>query len=231
MASVYISLGAAHQQKENWKTAEKYLQKALTLKTISAGENSISLLPVLINLGNLYLEQGQIQTAQSYFEQGLQIQKNNYYHSNTALLLNSLGNCAAQSNQPKLALEHYQEVLRLYASKTFEVNSIELAFVHQNIGNCYLDYADMDEATLHYELALSYCDQQQSPNTFYTIANSLGLSYRYKFQFDKAIAQFESIILQQKDVPTNLLPTFPTQNLILILFYIKINCNIYVIDF
>ena len=26
-------------------------------------------------------------------------------------------------------------------------------------------------------------------------------------------------------------PTFPTQNLILILFYIKINCNIYVIDF
>ena len=29
----------------------------------------------------------------------------------------------------------------------------------------------------------------------------------------------------------NVIPTFPTQNLILILFYIKINCNIYVIDF
>ncbi|NJL75430.1 MAG: tetratricopeptide repeat protein [Saprospiraceae bacterium] len=205
IASIYTSLGYAHQQKKNWTTAEKYLQKALSIKTIAAGENSVSLLPVLINLGNLNLEQAQIQTAQYYFEQGLQLQQSNYYHSNTALLFNSLGNCAAQLNQPQLALKHYQEALRLYASKTFEVNSIQLAFVHQNIGNCYLDYADMDEATLHYQLALSYCDQEQSPNTFYTIANSLGLCYRYKFQFDKAIAQFESIILQHKNVQPALL--------------------------
>jgi len=198
LSAVYSSLGYAHQLKKNWQQAEQYLKQALVIKQTQTLTNPESLIPTLISLGNLFFEQGQFEVAQDYFRQGLEIQKTNYIHKNTALLFNNLGNCAAQLYQSTIALSYYQEALKIYETKTFEVPPIQFVHIYQNIGNSYLENADMDEAMRYYELALSYCDKMQNPNIYFNLLNTIGLCYRYQNQLDKAISKFEAILQHQQ---------------------------------
>ena len=74
----------------------------------------------------------------------------------------------------------------------------------------------------------------QEVNKFEIADSIIDVREIMKADFDDEIMQrIEALELTESSYSVGILelPTFPTQNLILILLYIKINCNIYVIDF
>lgn len=83
LAKTYNNLGMVYYYKskysdkeENLKSAEKYYEKTLELRLEIFGDNHPNIARALVNLGDIFVEQGKYEKALQYMIKGLNIRKN-----------------------------------------------------------------------------------------------------------------------------------------------------------
>ena len=108
-AAIIMALSwCAFVQTSYWKNSETLWKHAL----IVTGENDMA----HQNLGFLYLQRGDLDSAISHFESALKIRSRDaavHYNFGSALIENSLASVLAQKGRLSEAVDHYQNAMRL----------------------------------------------------------------------------------------------------------------------
>jgi protein O-mannosyl-transferase len=99
------------------------------------------------NLGHLFMDRGDFDSAISYFERALQIRSRNsstHYDSGTALIENNLGALLAQKGRLNEAADHYHNAMRLRP---------DYGDPYLNLGNALFQQGRMDDAITQWQQA------------------------------------------------------------------------------
>ncbi|MCE0497727.1 MAG: tetratricopeptide repeat protein [Methylacidiphilales bacterium] len=159
------------------------------------------------NLGNAFLQKGQVDEAIGQFQKALEI------NPNYTVAHNNLGNALEQKGQVNEAIAQYQKALesdpdyaeahsnlgvalfqkgRVNEAITQYQKALEIdpnhAETHNNLGNALLQKGQMDEAIVQFQQALEI-DANDS-EAYY----NLGIALFQKGRVDEAIAQFQKAV-------------------------------------
>ncbi|HOL58530.1 MAG TPA: tetratricopeptide repeat protein [Syntrophales bacterium] len=99
----------------------------------------------LLRLGNLYLREGKIEEAISFFKQ--YVEKNRADNELLVIAYNALGTCYEEKGDFRLALEAYEKASRLKAGAMFE------SINYGNLARVYEALKDKKKAAEYYEKA------------------------------------------------------------------------------
>jgi tetratricopeptide (TPR) repeat protein len=112
----------------------------------------------LLNLGNIYSEQGQFESAMSCFKRAEKIYRDSLppNHPNIAILLNNIGNLYYQQANFDLALDAYKRALEIN-EKVLSPNNPVIACNRHNLSRVYASLGDQAKAQFQLEQA-SHCD-------------------------------------------------------------------------
>ena len=125
------------------------------------------------NLGNAFLEKGQLDEAIAHYQKALEI-KPDYADAHY-----NLANALLRNGQPDEAIAHYQKAL--------EINPNH-ADAHDNFGTALCQEGKLDEAIVQFQSALRI-----KPG-FAEARNNLGNTLRQVGKLDEAIAQFQQAL-------------------------------------
>ena len=154
-AKALILLASVSRKLQNYKDAESYLKKSITLSTSKIYKEGW-VIPH-INLGNLYAHQDQFQQA---IQQYALAKK---HHNPTDLeqsflLLNNIGNVNYDLEQLDSALHYYNDALSI--SKTSH-SKLKEARTQYNIANVYLDQGKYNQAVDSYSISIDLLQKIQ----------------------------------------------------------------------
>lgn len=183
------NLALAYERLNELDEAEQAYQKAIALKDLALYQNGLGIVFYRKNLFQEALRQFKIATEKeednpiyienvglAYQELGDESAAEEAYHlalqlSNTSQFANRLGIFYYQKKNYTQALDYYKQAIQL---------SPDDAVLYENLGLCYEDSGQWDEAKKAYETAAEI-----SPNS--TSYNRLGVFYFNRDQYEKAL--------------------------------------------
>lgn len=143
----------------NEKQTEKAIKlekNAVNMITEITNENALLLSNIYANLGGLYRQKGQNQTAKKYMEQGIYLlEQYGFSYSNDsvvqiinyAVLLSDMGN-------RDIALSALQKLIRLFRENKLE-NTSDYAIIQETMARIYLISGEIDMATNCFKKAMA----------------------------------------------------------------------------
>jgi tetratricopeptide (TPR) repeat protein len=171
-AVIIITLAwRAFEQTSYWKNSETLWNHALAVTTDNAMAHN--------NLGYLFLQRGELDSAISHFETALMIRSRNaaaHYNLGEALVENNLANALARKGLLDEAISHYEKAVKLrpdYGDPYF------------NLGSVLFQNGRTDEAIAQWQKALA---TQPNDAGFHTV---LGNAFLKKGLQKDAIAEYE----------------------------------------
>jgi C4-dicarboxylate-specific signal transduction histidine kinase len=117
--------GLAYLYANKYLQAEKYLQRALTIREKEFGKEHAETANSLNNLGNVYNEKGEFDKAEEFYKKALFIREKilDDYHPEIAASLNNLGYLFSKKNELDKAKEYFQRAKNIIEKSSLEVNS------------------------------------------------------------------------------------------------------------
>lgn len=195
LAAIYSALGIYHRLKNDFRQAEILSRKAISIRTAAEKMQSQQGLSLLINLGNLLIDQKKHSAAESVFHDAevLAKQLNNNSHLK-ALLFSGKASCLIASGQLDTALLFYQNALEIYTTTTN--HPIDMASCLDQIGQCYLISGQYEAASSYFRQSLAHLlPQQQFFSTrIANVYNNLALSLRHQKRIRQAIEYHEKAV-------------------------------------
>jgi tetratricopeptide (TPR) repeat protein len=171
-AVIIITLAwRAFEQTSYWKNSETLWNHALAVTMDNAMAHN--------NLGYLFLQRGELDSAISHFETALMIRSRNaaaHYNLGEALVENNLANALAREGLLDEAISHYEKAVKLrpdYGDPYF------------NLGSVLFQHGRTDEAIAQWQKALA---TQPNDAGFHTV---LGNGFLKKGLQKDAIAEYE----------------------------------------
>src|SRR5436190_1241347 len=185
-AVIFITLAwRAFEQTSYWKNSETLWNHALAVTADNDAAHN--------NLGYLFLQRGELDSAISHFETALEIRSRNaatHYNFGGALIENNLANALARRGLPSEAVGHYEKAVELRP---------DYGDPYLNLGTVLFQHGRTDEAIAQWQKALA---TQPNDAGFHT---ALGNAF-LKGELPKdAIAEYEHAarISTQDPVPRN----------------------------
>ncbi len=131
--------------------------------TIMESGNAIKLADIYLNIGIIYKEMKQPDTAMNYFNQGQQFQGSDADNIAEAIIYNQMGDLEAEADFKK-ALEYYKKALSIITGME---NDVLIAVILNNIVSIYIRYPDesnLTEAIVYAESALMKAEKTADLN-------------------------------------------------------------------
>lgn len=176
-ASIHSSLGLLYARLEKFTLAQKYQENALQLfKKVDFQQGVAN---SLMNLGRIETSKGQPIKALRYYEEGHDIMEKNGDERGMASALTNTGIALTEMGSYKEAISYFDRTKVIYEKLK---NTNNLAIVHQNLGRCYLNLADVSSreknlkrAILNYQTSLGYAEDAKSLNLQFEALENISL--------------------------------------------------------
>ncbi|WP_395043674.1 tetratricopeptide repeat protein [Flavobacterium sp.] len=215
--SIYVELGNIYHNLKNYNKAINFHRKSLTFAkkyNVIGYDNSNVIGTSLNNIGNVYREKKDYETAVFYFKEGLK--ENNLLKNDPesyAILLNNLGDCYINSNNYK-GLPN----LLIKAEKTFDSLNVwnEQSISNIYLSNYYCKVNDTLKAISYSNKALKIAKESKASNYYLFVLENAGkiekknaskyleqyhkLSDSLLFEERKARSQFHKIQLETNEI-------------------------------
>jgi len=149
-------LGQALTRTGDYKEAESVLTRSLQINTKNAGENHPTVAKTLVNLADLYRQQGRTDEAQVFYRRAATILQKTLGPEDPllAMTLNSLGALFADKGDYYQAQAMYEQAITIL-QKAQLADSADMAYVVNNLANVYDIRGDLRHAEDLYAQSLS----------------------------------------------------------------------------
>jgi two-component system, sensor histidine kinase and response regulator len=156
-----INRSNTHRRKGSFEPAIEGFFHALDIATST--NNIDALITINGDMGLLYFEMGDYDTANNHLLSSLQLRKKEGKMQDISSLYNSMANVFKRSGQPDSALHYYQLSIEDFKTKN---NDFAVGSLYSNIGLLLSEIDRMEEAALNFEYALFYMEKA-GPNPNY----------------------------------------------------------------
>ncbi|WP_312967040.1 tetratricopeptide repeat protein [Acinetobacter gerneri] len=127
-------------------------------------------LKILVRTGILAKNSNDFIIARSYFNQALQLNKDN--DTRVAITL-SIGNCYAKDGKLDSAITIYQNLL---SSDLKKVSYDNIAWCHHNLGLAYIEASDISQGIIHFKKSAKIRSSNNEPNEPYQTLGNLAFA-------------------------------------------------------
>ncbi len=194
-ADVLNTLGILSTAQEDYREAESFLQRALTIYEQSEEDaDHLSMTAILSNLAQLYHEQEKYALAESLYQQALTIKEQTpeIDHLGTTPVLNNLALLYHEQGKYSLAEPLYLRVLTIREA-ALEPEHPDLARSLNNLASLYQDQAKYEQAKPLLERALSIRERVLGPEhpDIALSLNDLAQLYQTQESYQKAEALYQ----------------------------------------
>lgn len=193
LINICNNLGALYKRMGKHKLSREYLEKSLALAEEEFGTTSTNLIEPLSNLGDLFRQQYFPDSAILLYASAIEIQRkaNQNAHPVTAKLYNQIANAYVAKGSFETAMAFFDKAYSMYRALPAG-NALDMADCLYDMGNCLLEKGDAWTAERYFNQALNLTgeDYQSRAN----LMNSLGLSFRYRGDYDRAVNFFNEAI-------------------------------------
>ncbi len=176
---VIVFATCAWKQTTYWKNSD-----SLWTHTLAVTENNDV---ALTNLGNAFLDRGQLDEALSYLQRALAIRsgsKDQHYNLSLAIIHDTIGNVLARIGRVDEALDHFRQAVDLRP---------DFPDAHYNLGMVLFRKGDLDGAIAQWRTTLSLHPNDPGTNT--SLANALV----QKGLFREAVAHYQVTLQSEPD--------------------------------
>ncbi|MCK5309901.1 MAG: tetratricopeptide repeat protein [Thermoplasmata archaeon] len=205
LGEIERGLGYVHWRKgENDEAIEHYNQGISF--SMKAGDMS-SMAKTFIELGNVYNHWGQHEKAIEYYSKSLiELEKLDDY-SELARAYNNMGDTYLQQNQWEKAIESFDKCQEA-SEKIGNKNMLAWALFNSSEALAYT--GELDKAENNCINALNICETQDDKIGMNGVFRCLGIIYRFKEDWNRAIENFNKsiTILEMLDIPYDLGDTY-----------------------
>lgn len=196
LAAIYGSLSSYYSDTKQYKSAERYSQKALNIRREIAPVNADKIAGLLINLGNTYLDQGKTDEALPLFLEvinTLNVKEGLAAHL-LAISYNGVANCWQTKGRMQKAKANYEQAINIF--NTLEAYPLSKSNCLNDFGRCLLTVGDAEQASYYFQRALGLLLAHSSSNQkrIANLYNNLALSMRYRKKIQQAIDYHEQAI-------------------------------------
>ncbi len=181
---VIVLATCAWKQTTYWKNSD-----SLWTHTLAVTQNNDV---ALTNLGNVFLDRGQLDQALSYLQRALAIRsasKDQHYNLSLAIIHDTMGNVLARIGRVDEALEHFRQAVDLRP---------DFPDAHYNLGVVLFRKGDIDGAIAQWRMTLSLHPNDPGTNT--SLANALV----QKGLFREAVAHYQVALQSEPDSEASL---------------------------
>ena len=192
----YFVQGVLAQYRQEWETAESFLEKSLALCKISDEKRLVA--KRLRDLGLLSSDRGRLRKAKGYLEGAMAIFQQIHDPVEQATTQLNLGIVYSQMDQPLLALDLYAEAKKVFMQVRDEHH---LAYVYNSQGWDYMQIGRWSEAE---GALLAAVEFRELAGNMWSLANSLdnlGRVYGHQGNKDLAIRAFDRALAVLDTIP------------------------------
>lgn len=193
----------AYQQRSDWAEAEKYFQQA-TAKMERAG-GQLQIAANLSDLGKISRQRGNLDKAEQYHRQALEIQKKVAPTSlNVADSLNNLGRVAYDRGDLAGAQQYFRQALQMQEKLAPE--SLDVATSLNNLGGLEWRRGDLAQAERYFQQALGMAQRlaPESLNVATSLTNLGILGWRRGDLAQAEQYSHQALVIREKRVPGSL---------------------------
>lgn len=189
-----LNISFSHIHLKNDKKAIEYLLQALS---ITDKNNSKLLTNIYANLGNSYIELGEIDKGIGYLEKSLIHYKKTDNPTAIALIYYGIANAKKQLKEEKSA-ENYLLLALEYQKKSS--SDYALSVIALNLGNLYLEQGKLEASKKFFDIAEGATERINLP--YYTQDYNLSMVnwYKAKGNYQQALKTFENYVLLKDSV-------------------------------
>jgi len=151
---LFNNLGAAHLLAQNLEAATYFLNDSLKTTKLLYGEESVETACGLNNIGDLLLNQGELEESRVYLEKAVEIFNKNKVFNGTLLpiLQQNLSKVHLHLNNLESALDHANSSL-LLRKEMFGSRSFQTARSYLQVGRVYKSMEENEKALENFEMA------------------------------------------------------------------------------
>lgn len=194
LCNIYSSIGVAHAKQDNYPAALEYFQKHLDV--VEKMGDRTRVLAGLINIGNIYMSQGDFDKAEANSQRALQIAKDiNDPRSHAACYI-SLGLLSKNKKNSHLALEYYrkaEEIGMRISDYTIATSALT------NIGRTLNSLKEYEQAMIAFTKAMALAEKSNLQFQICDIQYGIALIYKSKKDYPAALDYAKrSLVLAQK---------------------------------
>ena len=186
LSILYSNAGQFMRALGKFEKAQSHYKESIALKKETGDESGESSL--LIGLGNIAAEQGDLITAKKYFEESLVKSRSLNYKSGIAFCLNNLGNIELISGNFEEASELIEESLMIKRELGEKRN---ITFSLDSLVHIALEQKDYSRAQKYLQEYLSITRESGDKLGISFALNNLGLVSFYKKEYGIALNYFE----------------------------------------
>ncbi|PID93284.1 MAG: hypothetical protein CSA95_08515 [Bacteroidetes bacterium] len=200
MERIYNLQGQCFFHLSKMEEALNAYQKALTLATNYTKQHPNHLLKYTLAVGTVYAKKGEIDQANRYFEEAINLQKEidrpiTYYD---IISLNNMGKLYFDNKRFREASNMFDKAIRL-ATQMDPPNQQLLGDIYINQGNIYLQITDFPKAREYYLKAASLSSIGDTKAQI--LINNIGYTYYRQQNYEEAIPYFQKSIDQAPSQP------------------------------
>jgi signal transduction histidine kinase/Tfp pilus assembly protein PilF len=149
----------------------------------------------LLNLGSLYLEQKNYDSAEEYLNQALNPEYSNRNKSKLSVLYKTLGKLGILQYKLDSAENYFKKALEF----TPENNKSSISLIYHNLGDISTKMTRMNEGLAYYELSLEIRKRYKLWKGATETLNKIGGNYFYQGDYAKALEYFnESLRIRRE---------------------------------
>ena len=181
-ASINANIGAAYTYLHRYKQALRYYKRALDYDDPNLNRR------VYHNTAAIYLNQEQYEEALKNLHKSLAISESRGDSLEMATTMNIIGEAHRSLEEFELAAPWYDQSLAIFEAKG---SNFGLVVTSNNKGTLLMDEGRVDEALEIYYEALEINKVLQNGEAEATLLTNVGISYRLKDDYDKAVDNLE----------------------------------------
>lgn len=197
LANIYSSIGLAHWYNGNYELAEEHHQKALQIRKMGAGENSLEVASSLNDLGLDYVNNDPSKAIE-FYGLALKVYQKFYpeNHPKIAYAYNNLAIAFRKKKELTKAMEYLRKMESIQAV-LYPENHPDRAFLALNIAQVYKEEGAEKIALTFYQKAIDIYTAMFGPNhpEIANIYNELGGMNLEKAKYSIALDYFQKALI------------------------------------
>ena len=149
------AIGRYYSDISEWEKALEFYRKSLALNRDDLRTRG----NVINNIGSLYHDQNEYDSASIYFDRALEIQSEAKDLKGVAITLGNIGIIHAVEGNTDKAIEYYNRSIEM---KKELVDFFGISYSYINMGNLHRNIGKYDEARKYYKTAIAYTDTAEA---------------------------------------------------------------------
>ncbi|QDU34524.1 photosystem I assembly protein Ycf3 [Poriferisphaera corsica] len=156
---VMKQLGFGLKMTGELEEAEGLYRRALGLREALIGREHLDIVPLLDDLGDLYVDQGRFSEAEAYFMRSLELNRKlrNAGDPEIGQSMKHLGENFFSLGAYRKAMEMYEGALEILV-EVYGERHIDIAYLENGLGDVNHSLEKLDEAAAHYQKAIALCE-------------------------------------------------------------------------